>query len=80
MKAATYPEADHIAATNPIDERHPGGAAVRLDVLNRVGEDLLGGSGRDRAEVVDQRLRHRVPEQPSRETITTSMGKIASTP
>jgi hypothetical protein len=42
---------------------HAGGLPGVLDVLDRVREDLLGRSGRDRLEVVEQRLSGRLAHE-----------------
>ena len=52
-----------MAADEADHEEDAGRALAALEVLDGAREDVLGGAGRDRAEVVDQRLGRRLADQ-----------------
>src|ERR1019366_4954797 len=57
------------------DEERSGAAAAALEVLKGAGDDLVGGAGCDRGEVVDQRLGGRLADQPEKRDQRKQGGK-----
>jgi hypothetical protein len=80
MNAATYPEADHSAATSPTMNATPAAprlASMFLIALVRICL-VVPGATELRLWISDWVTEW--PSSPTTETITTSIGKIASTP
>jgi hypothetical protein len=80
MKAATYPDADHIAATNPMTNATPEAPRSRWMFSIALVRICLVVPGATVLRLWISDWVTECPSSPTSETITTSIGKMASTP